>query len=87
LTWQSTKKLEALDNYSSGVFVFKKIKILSDNPEKHYSSKYNKDNQDNHTYLGLAFMTYSGRGGMFRIDILFLAQVTGRDRFPIIVFF
>ncbi len=39
--------------------VLLKKKILSDKPEKHYSSRYDKDNQDDHTYLGLAFMTYS----------------------------
>jgi len=39
--------------------VDKKNKILSDKPEKNYSSRYDKDNQYDHTYLGLAFMTYS----------------------------
>lgn len=61
--------------------------ILSNNPEKYYSSQYNKDDQDNHTYFGLAFITNPGRCRVFRINVLFLAEMTGRGWFCIIVFF
>jgi hypothetical protein len=84
---QSAEKIGLPDNHSSGVFVFKKNEILSNQPEKHYSSKYNKDNQDNHTYFGLAFMTNPGRCRVFGIDVLFFAQMTGRGWFCIFVFF
>ena len=66
---------------------FKKNEILSDKPEKYYSTKYYKDNQDNHTYFGLAFMTNSGRCRVFRIDVLFFAHVTGSRWLSITGFF
>jgi len=66
---------------------FLKKEIRLNQPEKYYSSKYNKDNQDNHPYFGLAFMTNPGRCRVFGIDVLFFTHMTGRGWFCIFVFF
>jgi len=80
------KNLDVIDSLYTTDFS-KKKEIFSNQPEKHYSSKYNKDNQDNHTYFGLAFMTNPGRCRVFRIDVLFFAHVTGSRWLSIIMFF
>ena len=80
------KKLDAIDRLYTTDFS-KKKEIFSNQPEKYYSSKYNKDNQDNHTYFGLAFMANPGRCRVFRIDVLFFAHVTGRGWLSITGFF
>jgi small-conductance mechanosensitive channel len=79
------KKLDAIDRLLLLIFFKKEIRL--NQPEKYYSSKYNKDNQDNHTNFGLAFMTNPGRSRVFKIDVLFFAHMTARGWLSIIMFF
>jgi len=64
-----------------------KNKIRLYQPEEYNSSRYNKYDQENNPYFCLTFMTNPGRCRVFRVDIFFFAQMTGRGWLCISAFF